>query len=132
VLQESLLPDHLPEVDGLELGAAFRPAGDGTEIGGDFYDAFPAADGSLALAIGDVCGKGARAAALTGLSRHTLRTAALYERGPSDVLGALNRALLAQRTVRGKYCTAAFCRLTRSGDGPAVTVQVACAGIRCR
>jgi serine phosphatase RsbU (regulator of sigma subunit) len=126
VLQESLLPERLPHLDAVELGAAYRPAGDGTEIGGDFYDAFPAPDGGIALAIGDVTGKGAKAAALTGLTRHTLRTAAMYERQPSAILGTLNRALLAQRNRRGKYCTVALARLEPANAH--VNAYVACAG----
>lgn len=117
VLQASLLPEALPEVEGLRLAARYRPAGDGVEIGGDFYDAFDVDGGALALTIGDVTGKGARAASLTALTRHTLRTAATYERSPARVLAALNRALLQQRTARGKYCTVAMCRLTSDGDG---------------
>ena len=128
VLQQSLLPEHLPLADGLDLGAAYRPAGDGTEVGGDFYDAFRAADGSLTLVIGDVTGKGAKAAALTGLTRHTLRTAAQYEPGPSEILKALNRALVGQRNRRGKYCTVAVCRFGSSAADGAVPVDVACAG----
>jgi PAS domain S-box-containing protein len=121
-LQESLLPERLPEIAGLDLAARFRPAGDGTEIGGDFYDAFPTDDG-LTIVIGDVTGKGAGAASLTALSRHTLRTAGMYEQTPSGMLRVLNDALLQQRSARGKYCTVALARL--AADGRAL---VACAG----
>jgi serine phosphatase RsbU (regulator of sigma subunit) len=126
VLQESLLPERLPEVDGLELGAAFRPAGDGAVIGGDFYDAFQGGDGALTLAIGDVTGKGAGAASLTSQTRHTLRTAAMYEPGPRAILDTLNRTLVAARTTRGKYCTVALCRLEIQDGHFAATVS--CAG----
>ena len=126
VLQESLLPERLPELAGIELGAAFRPAGDGAIIGGDFYDAIASGEDSLTLAIGDVTGKGASAAALTSLTRHTLRTAAMYEQGPSAILRALNRALVAGRGRRGKYCTVALCRLDRRDDG--FGARVGCAG----
>ena len=126
VLQESLLPERLPAVDGIELGAAFRPAGDGTVIGGDFYDAVAAPDGSLTLVIGDVSGKGATAAALTAQSRHTLRTAAMLGRAPHDVVCALNQALLDARLTRGRYCTVALCRLEPDGDG--VGARIVCAG----
>ena len=125
VLQESLLPERLPDFGGVDLGAAFRPAGDGAVIGGDFYDAIVAGD-SLTLAIGDVTGKGAQAAALTSLSRHTIRTAAMYERHPSAILGALNRALVSGRGRRGRYCTAALCRLEPRDGGFAA--RVSCAG----
>lgn len=126
VLQESLLPDRLPDFGGIDLGAAFRPAGDGAVIGGDFYDAIVASDDALTLAIGDVTGKGAAAAALTSLTRHTLRTAAMYERAPSAILGTLNRALVAGRGRRGKYCTVALCRFERRTGG--FTARVSCAG----
>jgi len=127
VLQQSLLPERLPAYDGLELAARYRPAGDGTEIGGDFYDAFDVDDDALVLTIGDVTGKGAGAAALTGLTRHTLRAAALYERRPAGVVAALNRALLNQRSARGKYCTVAVCRFERRAGGT-VCAEVTCAG----
>src|SRR5918998_2731811 len=72
-LQRALLPPHLPHVAGLELAAGYRAAGEGNEVGGDFYDVFAQADGSYALVIGDVCGKGPQAAAVTALARYTLR-----------------------------------------------------------
>jgi len=68
-LQQTLLPPRLPTIPGVEIGALYRPAGEGTEIGGDFYDLFETADGGWAVAIGDVCGKGADAAAVIGLVR---------------------------------------------------------------
>ena len=125
-LQESLLPDRLPFVEGIELAAAYRPAGDGSEIGGDFYDAFPAPSGGTVIAIGDVTGKGAKAAALTGLARHTLRAASAYEETPEALALALNRALVAQRGRRGKYCTVALALLEAHRDG--VRARVVCAG----
>ena len=125
-LQASLLPEALPQVEGLALATRYRPAGDGMEIGGDFYDAFPVDGGALALTIGDVTGKGARAASQTALTRHTLRTAATYERSPAAVLAALNRALVEQRTARGKYCTVAMCRLVPEDGG--FVVESASAG----
>jgi len=109
-LQASLLPGRLPEVPGVELAARFRPAGDGSVVGGDFYDVIAARDG-FDVVVGDVTGKGARAAALTGLARHTLRTAARYEARPSDVLGVLNEALIEERVADGRYCTVAFARV---------------------
>ena len=72
-LQRSLLPPSIPEIPGMELAARYRAAGEGNEVGGDFYDAFETADGAWILTIGDVCGKGAEAAAVTGLARHTIR-----------------------------------------------------------
>ena len=72
-LQQSLLPPHLPDVPGLEIAARFRPAGEAYDVGGDFYDIFETGTGSWAIAMGDVCGKGADAAALTAMARYTIR-----------------------------------------------------------
>jgi PAS domain S-box-containing protein len=123
-LQAALLPQRLPELAGIELAARFRPAGDGSLIGGDFYDVLPF-DGGVDLVIGDVTGKGARAAALTSLVRHTVRTAARYEPSPSRVLDVVNQTLLAERGERGRYCTVAFCRFELDGS-PRATI--CCAG----
>src|SRR5216684_7891933 len=71
-LQASLLPRALPHIPGIELASRFRPAGEGLEVGGDFYDVFPAAGGNWMAVIGDVCGKGAEAAGLTALARYTV------------------------------------------------------------
>ena len=92
-LQESLLPARLPELDGIEVAARFVPAGAGIEVGGDFYDVFEAGDG-VSIVMGDVCGKGADAAALTALARYTLRATVDGVRAPSEVLEQLNRAVL--------------------------------------
>jgi PAS domain S-box-containing protein len=109
-LQESLLPAHLPAIDGVELAARFRPAGTGLEVGGDFYDIFETAEGQWGLVIGDVCGKGADAAAVTGLTRYTVRAAAMYEHTAAGVLRVLNEALLRQRSDL-RFTTLAFCLL---------------------
>ena len=74
-LQASLLPRALPDVPGLDLAGRLEAA-HGVEVGGDFYDAFALGDGAWGIAIGDVCGKGVDAAALTALARHTMRAAA--------------------------------------------------------
>ncbi len=106
-LQRSLRPPELPSSERLRLAARFRPAATGLEVGGDFYDAFRLRRGCWGLAIGDVCGKGAEAAALTSLARHTLRTAGHYERRPARVLRALNDAILAaDHDLR--FCTAVY------------------------
>jgi serine phosphatase RsbU (regulator of sigma subunit) len=93
-LQDSLLPGVLPDVPGLDLGARYRPAGQGLDVGGDFYDAFQADENWWVFAVGDVCGHGVEAASLTGLARHTIRSAAMSGVMPSAVLGHLNRMLL--------------------------------------
>lgn len=91
-LQQSLLPAALPEVPGFRLASMYRPAGEESEVGGDFYDAFPIAGGWMVL-VGDVTGHGAEAAALTSLSRHTLRTAARLLNDPVKAVEVLNAAL---------------------------------------
>ena len=115
-LQESLLPSRLPEIPDLDLAAHFQPAGTSYRVGGDFYDVFESADGSWVVVVGDVSGKGPKAAAVTGLARYTLRTAALHERSPSRVLAVLNDALRRHHTPR-EFCTVAYARLDRVDDG---------------
>ena len=115
-LQESLLPPMLPELPGLDLAARFRAAGAGLDVGGDFYDLFETGDSGWAVAIGDVCGKGSEAAAITALARYTVRTAAMHQDAPSQILSLLNEALLRQRTDR-RFCTVLYGRLERNGVG---------------
>ncbi|MBE2319303.1 SpoIIE family protein phosphatase [Solirubrobacter sp. CPCC 204708] len=128
-LQQGLLPERLPTFDGMDIAARYRPAGDGSLIGGDFYDVLPRENG-IDLVIGDVTGKGARAAALTAQVRHTVRTAAQYEESPSRILDVINRTLLSERGEGGgRYCTVAFCRLEvngrkRGGSGGAAAPPV--------
>jgi serine phosphatase RsbU (regulator of sigma subunit)/PAS domain-containing protein len=99
-LQESLLPPVLPQPPGLEVAARFRAAGEGFEVGGDFYDVFDTGSRRWAAVIGDVCGKGPEAAAITALARYTLRATAMTEDVPSRILGILNEAMLRQRDDR--------------------------------
>jgi len=120
-LQESLLPPALPEVPGLEIEGRYRWGGEGNEVGGDFYDAFDTEDGSWALIIGDVCGKGVEAAVVTSLARHTLRAVALQERKPSNVLRHLNQAVIQQRSDH-MFCTVCYVRLKPHDEGARLTV----------
>lgn len=106
-LQSSLLPPHLPEIPGVAVSARFRPAGEGDEIGGDFYDIFESGRDRWGIAVGDVCGKGAAAATVTALARYTLRATALHERAPSRILGVLNEALM-RHTPDPRFCTVTF------------------------
>jgi len=122
-LERSLLPPRLPEIEGLELAVRYRPAGRGLEVGGDFYDVFPTGEDDWALVIGDVCGKGAKAAAVMALSRYTVRTAALEQRRPSDVLAILNEALLRQEET-DRFCTACYVRVHPSPLGLRATSAV--------
>ena len=82
-LQQSLLPAELPQIPGIETGARFRATGEGNDVGGDFYDLFEAAGGGWSVVVGDVCGKGPDAAAVTALARYTLRAAAMRDPAPS-------------------------------------------------
>lgn len=117
-LQRSLLPQTLPRIDGLEVEARYCAAGDGMLVGGDFYDVFRTNGTAWGIAIGDVCGKGPQAAALTALVRYTLRAAALWERRPERVMAMLNEAILDQRSDH-RFCTALFGQLHRLDDGGA-------------
>ena len=81
-LQNSLLPPVLPEIAGVEAAALYRAAGAGIDVGGDFYDLFSVADDEWIAVIGDVCGKGTEAAAVTALARYTIRAAAVRRRSP--------------------------------------------------
>ncbi|MEU1322657.1 PP2C family protein-serine/threonine phosphatase [Streptomyces microflavus] len=117
-LQEHLLPSQLPVTDQWDLSASYEVGDPMLDVGGDFYDAVPRPDGSIALLIGDVCGRGAEAAALTGLARHTLRT--LLEQGtdPGTALSRLNRALRQERASR--FLTAVVATLAPRADGTAL------------
>ncbi|MGW4404955.1 PP2C family protein-serine/threonine phosphatase [Nonomuraea sp. NPDC004702] len=103
-LQRSLLPPNEPEVPGLDYGVIYEPAGEANEVGGDFYDLFKAGDDSWRFAIGDVCGTGPEAAAVTGLARHTLRLLAREGYGVAAVLGRLNQAIL-EEGERARFLT---------------------------
>jgi len=92
-LQRSLLPDSLPIVPGMVLKAFYKPVS--IEIGGDWYDAFRLADGRLAVAAGDVMGKGLTAAAGMGRVRNALRALALTDPRPAAVLAGLDRLFIA-------------------------------------
>jgi len=121
-LQRSLLPSTLPEIPAIETAARFRPAQLGAQVGGDFYDVFEAGAESWAIVVGDVCGKGPEAAALTSLARHTLRAAAMHERDPSRILALLNQALLRHGT-EPQLCTAVYARLDRDERPARLTVS---------
>jgi serine phosphatase RsbU (regulator of sigma subunit) len=121
-LQHGLLPPPLPHIPGWSLAAMYRPAGAENEVGGDFYDAFRIAGGWL-LVIGDVTGRGARAASITALARYTLRTAAELTDDPLVALTTLNRALLARHDA--SLCSIAALSLS---EDPADPVRIAVAG----
>ena len=122
-LQRSLLPPHLPHIAGLELAQRYHSMGD-VEVGGDFFDVFPAGDGRWGVVMGDVCGKGVGAAALTALARYTVRAGAI-EGEPAAVLRLLNRAIL-DTDVGERFCTLAHAKI-EAVDGRA-RVVLACGG----
>lgn len=124
-LQQSLLPPRLPRIPRLDLAACYRPAYDGVEVGGDFYDLFELPDQSWTVIIGDVTGKGPAAAALTSLLRYTVRAVAMRAHTPSRVLTQLNETLL--RDVESEsFCTATCAHLRQAGNG--VRLTVSCGG----
>ncbi|MBI0383228.1 SpoIIE family protein phosphatase, partial [Streptomyces albiflaviniger] len=125
-LQRSLLPPEQPEVPGVEVEVIYRAAGEGNEVGGDFYDLFPIRDGAYGFAIGDVCGTGPEAAAVTGLARHALRLLAREGFGGPAVLERLNAAIL-DEGARSRFLTLLYGELWPQHDGSAV-LKVVCAG----
>nr|WP_313896716.1 SpoIIE family protein phosphatase [Streptomyces sp. GC420] len=125
-LQRSLLPPELPVVPGVEVDVIYRAAGEGNEVGGDFYDLFPIRDGAYGFAIGDVCGTGPEAAAVTGLARHALRLLAREGFGGPAVLERLNAAIL-DEGARSRFLTLLYGELWPQADGSAV-LKVVCAG----
>jgi serine phosphatase RsbU (regulator of sigma subunit) len=124
-LQQSLLPRQLPEIPGVRITGRYRAAAQGQEVGGDFYDLFTIEDGCWGVAIGDVCGKGPEAAALTSLARYTIR--ALAGRDPAAVLGLLNQSVMREAPVPAdRLVTVLFAVAERSGDH--LLVRFAAAG----
>lgn len=123
-LQTSLLPATLPDLDGLELAAEYRPA-HRERVGGDFYDAFETRDG-YGLLIGDVRGHGPRAAALASMARHSLRAVTgSTDWEPSRVLADLNAAVLATPDDDDcRFCTVALLRCHRDGSAVAATIAL--------
>jgi hypothetical protein len=122
-LRRSLMPSVLPTIPGLELASFFRPLGAGSEVGGDFYDAF-GDEHSCWLVVGDVCGKGAEAAAVTGFLRHTTAAYARDAVSPGRVLTQVNRVMLEQ-DFDGRFATAILVNLRPRGEQVAVTVASA-------
>ncbi|MDF5757487.1 SpoIIE family protein phosphatase [Spongiactinospora sp. TRM90649] len=116
-LQRSLLPPDNPEVPEIDYGVVYEPAGETNEVGGDFYDLFRAGDGGAwRFAIGDVCGTGPEAAAVTGLARHTLRLLAREGHKVAHVLGRLNEAIL-EEGERARFLTLLHGEITPTTRG---------------
>jgi serine phosphatase RsbU (regulator of sigma subunit) len=121
-LQRSLLPETLPVLDGMALSSAYHPAGEGNEVGGDFYDVFTTPLGCW-LVVGDVCGKGPEAAAVTALVRHSIRAFAFVRPSPAQVLGAVNEVMLGH-ALSQRFATVVVARL----DLTSVPVRATVAG----
>jgi phosphoserine phosphatase RsbU/P len=119
-LQRSFLPPAIVTVPGLDVGGAYRPAGDGTEVGGDFYDVFRTGLQTWGVVLGDVCGKGASAAVVTALARYTVRAEALHVSSPAAVLAGLHRALLSYYPET--FCTVLFLLLDPVPEGHRLTM----------
>ncbi|MER0443570.1 SpoIIE family protein phosphatase [Streptomyces sp. Edi4] len=117
-LQAGLLLPDLPTVPGTDVATYYHPAGEGLDVGGDFYDVFPLDDGRWAFMLGDVCGRGAIAATTTALVRHTARAVAPFLHGPEDVVKAVNRALLNRPGSHGGgFVTLVYGQLSPAPDG---------------
>jgi PAS domain S-box-containing protein len=93
-LQRSLLPERLPQIEGIELAARYLPGVRGAAIGGDWYDVLERPDGRVALVVGDVVGHGLRAAATMGQLRNAFRAYGLVESSPSEVVARINRLVM--------------------------------------
>jgi serine phosphatase RsbU (regulator of sigma subunit)/anti-sigma regulatory factor (Ser/Thr protein kinase) len=146
-LQHTLLPPELPVIPGVELAAEYEAAGEANEVGGDFYDIFPveapatgygAGDGTAdrdghgmvnrwRFAIGDVCGTGPEAAAVTGLARNSLRILAAEGHDIAEVTGRLNRLILNEGT-RGRFITLLHGEIRLDGPGEPARLSLVCAG----
>jgi phosphoserine phosphatase RsbU/P len=122
-LQQTLIPPTPPDVPGLDVAAVYRPAGQGEEVGGDFYDVFQISDDDWVVVLGDVCGKGADAAVVAALVRYTVRAVTVSEAGAGNALRLLNEVLLHHRTDR--FSTVVLLRLRRRDDRWTVTLSSA-------
>lgn len=107
-LQASLLPEALPQIRGWEIAALYRPAGEYSEVGGDFYDFWPVGEQWLMM-IGDVMGRGVSAAAVTSLVRHTAWAVSDYDSEPAAILARIDATL--KRRPSLPVCTALCLRI---------------------
>ncbi len=125
-LQQSLLPPELPDVPGLDIGAAYVPASTGEEVVGDFYDVFEGVSGSWCVAIGDVCGKGPEAASITGLARWTpAGGGATHDQPPEGPRRAALGPCCHQRPGDNRHITVALATIRRRLGRATVTLSAA-------
>jgi anti-sigma regulatory factor (Ser/Thr protein kinase)/GAF domain-containing protein len=129
-LQQSVLPQALPEVDGLTFAARYLPGESGVDVGGDWYDAFALPDGRIALVVGDVVGKGVQAAATMGQLRNSLRAFASEHADPGEVVRRLGR--MVDALPEAPFATLAYlvldvsarhCRYVVAGHPPPLVVH---------
>jgi anti-sigma regulatory factor (Ser/Thr protein kinase) len=129
-LQQSVLPQALPEVDGVTFAARYLPGESGVDVGGDWYDAFALPDGRIALVVGDVVGKGVRAAATMGQLRNSLRAFASEHADPGEVVRRLGR--MVDALPEAPFATLAYlvldvsarhCRYVVAGHPPPLVVH---------
>ncbi len=125
-LQRSLLPPSIPVVPYLNIAATYNPASK-YEVGGDFYDVFPVDASSWGLVIGDVCGKGPKAASQTSGARYSLRAAAIQQPAPAEALQVVNQALLRDTDPASDapFVTALFARIAPREDGTDIVFSAA-------
>jgi serine phosphatase RsbU (regulator of sigma subunit) len=123
-LQRALLPESLPDIPGAEVDALYAAAGELNEVGGDFYDVLEHNNGRWLLMIGDVCGKGPRAAGVTALARHTLRAAAMSGQSPVEMLSTLHMALRRQ-PPGADLCTVCLVMLALEREGARLRIALA-------
>ena len=123
-LQASMIPPVLPAIAGTELASRYEPAGDGSEVGGDFLDVFGLDPQTWAVVLGDVSGKGAEAAAVSAAARYTLRALAGPDRGPAETVAEVNAKLLVQTDVE-RHCTLIYGYVRPTERGAAVTLTLA-------
>jgi len=128
-LQRALLPRALPVIVGLDLAAQYLPASTGSDVGGDFYDVYPIGPAQWLVAIGDVCGTGAGAAARTGLVRDVLRVLVREGRTLVRAVELLNEVMLESGDPLQFATLAAALVGMRDGDGgPEIDVSLVLAG----
>jgi sigma-B regulation protein RsbU (phosphoserine phosphatase) len=123
-LQRSLSPPSLPIIAGLDVAVHYEPSAP-EDVGGDFYDLFPLAAGRSGFFLGDVCGKGPEAAAITSLARYTMRTAAMLREEPDAILMDLNAALLMHTAGPMQTCTAVYGQIDMTTGATAIMLAVA-------
>ncbi len=117
-MQQHLLPTRLPVIPGLRIAASYTVGDQILEVGGDFYDVVTAGNGAAAAVIGDVCGRGVDAAALTGMARHTLAALLQEDAPPVRAMHRLNTRLRLDGSWR--FVTAGVALLRPGPDGVAV------------